>query len=65
MSAAPEVAAVPGVRAQVAMKDPLGPPWGTQPSPVWLPVPVKIGGPRAENVQVFPWSVERATNCKI
>jgi hypothetical protein len=42
---------------------PLAPPFGVQPSPVWLPAPAKIGGPMVATVHVLPWSVERAASC--
>ena len=63
MFAEPELAAVAGVPAYAARNVPWGPPLGVQPIPVWLPVPVKTGGPSVVTDQVRPWSVERATSC--
>src|SRR6266567_4080553 len=45
MFAEPELAAVAGVPAYAARNVPREPPLGVQPIPVWLPVPVKTGGP--------------------
>src|SRR2546426_11663264 len=63
MFADPELPAVAGVPAYAARNVPRGPPLGVQPIPVWLPVPVKTGGPSAVTDHVRPRSVERATSC--
>src|SRR5215472_14296372 len=63
----PEPDALEGVSEYAATNVPLLPPVGVHPIPVIAPVPpplaVKVGGPSALTVHVWPLSVERASSC--